>query len=137
MRFAGLCLACCVVTLLSGCSDAPDLVQIQGLVNHGGKPVPNIIVQFQPEDGRPSVGQADAEGKFKLTYSKHYEGARLGKHRVFVAFPNSTETPYDESGRQKLNADQQAIIQKYGQLETTPLEVELTENGQVVEIKLD
>jgi hypothetical protein len=125
------------VVLLSGCGDAPDLVQVQGRVTRAGKPVPGVILRFQPEEGRPSMGKSDAEGKFKLSYSKQYEGARVGKHRVFVVFDNTPETPYDESGRQKLNAEQQAIIQKYGKPETSPLEVDLQEDGQLVEIKLD
>ena len=137
MRVAGLLLAFAAVTLLPGCSDAPDLVQIQGRVTRGGNPLPGVIVQFHPEDGRPSWGKSDAEGKFTLNYSKHYEGARLGKHRVFVNFDNTPETPYDETGKQKLNADQQAVIEKYGQLESTPLEVDLHEKRQVVEIQLD
>jgi hypothetical protein len=137
MRFARLCFVFGSLVFLAGCSDAPDLVQINGRVTRGGQPVPKILLQFYPQDGRPSWGQADAEGKFKLHYNKHYEGARLGKHRVFVAFENSTETPYDESGRQKLNPDQRAVIEKYGKLETSPLEVDLQRNGQDVEIKLD
>jgi hypothetical protein len=121
-----------------GCSsDVPDLVQVQGRVTRGGKPVPGIVLQFQPDDGRVSWGQADAEGKFTLSYSKHYEGARLGKHRVYVAYGNTPETPYDDSGKQRLNPEQQDIIKKYGKLESTPLEVELKDDGQVVEIKLD
>ena len=40
-------------------------------------------------------------------------------------FENSPETPYDESGRQKLSADLRAVIEKYGKLETSPLEVYL------------
>lgn len=123
--------------LCIGCSDAPDLVQIQGRVTRGGQPVRGLIVQFYPEDGRPSWGKTDAEGKFTLNYSKHYDGARLGKHKVFVGFDNTDETPYDEMGRQKLSDDQKEIIKKYGDVATTPLEVELKDEGQVVEIKLD
>ena len=99
--------------------------------------MPGLVVQFRPPDGRPSFGVSDAEGKFQLTYNKYYEGARLGKHRVFVAFDNNAQTPYDASGRQKLNADQQSMIKKYGNVETSPLEVELSEDDQVVELKLD
>jgi hypothetical protein len=112
-------------------------VQIQGRITRGGKPLPGLLLHFHPADGRPSWGLSDADGKFKLNYSKHYEGARLGKHRVFVAFDRTPETPFDVNGRQQLNADQQAVIEKYGQLESTPLEVDLQEDGQIVEIKLD
>ena len=122
---------------LAGCSDAPELVQIDGRVTRDAKPVPNLILQFHPADGRPSWGKSDAEGKFKLNYSKSYEGGRVGKHRVFVAYDNSPETPYDVNGKQQLNADQQEVIKKFGKLESSPLEVDLQKNGQVVEIKLD
>lgn len=137
MRCATLLLILGSMPLLSGCSDAPELVQIQGLVTRGGKPQPNLILQFHPVDGRPSWGKSDAEGKFQLNYSKSYEGARVGKHRVFISYDNTPETPYDVSGKQQLNADQQDVIKKYGKLESTPLEVELKEDGQAVEIKLD
>jgi hypothetical protein len=137
MRIAALFLPFAMLTLLAGCSDAPELVQIQGRVTRGGKPVRGIVLEFHPEDGRPSWGKSDAEGRFKLNYSRNYQGARLGKHRVFVSFDNTPETPYDESGKQRLNADQQAMIKKYGHLDSTPLEVDLHEDGQVVEIKLD
>ncbi len=136
MRFARF-LALAGLAVLCGCSDAPELVQIDGRVTRGGQPVPKIILRFHPVDARPSWGQADAEGRFKLHYNKHYEGARLGKHKIFVGFENSPETPFDESGKQKLSQDQQDIIEKYGTLATSPLEVELTEDGQAVEIKLD
>jgi hypothetical protein len=137
MRYAPFFPMIAAVGLFSGCSDAPDLVQIQGRVTRGGQPLPGVILRFVPEEGRPSMGRSDQEGKFKLSYSKNYEGARLGKHRVFVVFDNTPATPYDESGRQRLNADQQAVIEKYGKLETSPLEVEIQEEGQQVEIKLD
>jgi hypothetical protein len=137
MRCAALLIAVSL-SLLAGCSsDAPELVQIQGSVSRNGKPVPNLILQFHPQEGRFSWGKSNAEGKFTLNYSKNYEGARVGKHRVFVVFDNSPETPYDVSGKQQLNDDQQEVIKKYGKLESTPLEVDLQANGQVVEIKLD
>ncbi len=137
MRSATSILILGSLALLSSCSDAPELVQIQGRVTHDGKPVPGLLLQFHPADGRPSWGLTDAQGKFKLNYSKSYEGARLGKHRVFVSFDNSPEAPYDVNGKQQLNKVQQDIIDKYGKLETTPLEVDLLQDGQAVEIKLD
>ena len=138
MRLTGLVISSVFVLLLAGCSsDAPDLVQIDGRVTRGGQPVSGILLQFEPEEGRPSWGQSDAQGRFKLHYNKYYEGARIGKHKVFVAFPNSPETPYDATGQQKLSPTQREIVEKYGSRETTPLEVHLSEDGQVVEIKLD
>lgn len=112
------------------------MVQIDGHATRAGKAVPGVVLQFNPVDGRPSWGISDAEGKFILHYSKHYEGARLGKHRVFVSFDRSA-APYDASGKQQLSADQQAILEKYGSAETSPLDIELQEDNQLVEIKLD
>lgn len=125
-----------LLALCIGCSDAPPLVQIDGHVTHAGKPVPGVVLQFNPIDGRQSFGISDKEGKFILHYNKHYEGARLGKHRVFVAFDRSA-APYDATGKQQLSADQQAILEKYGSAEVSPLDVDLQEDGQLVEIKLD
>jgi len=74
-----------VLLLIIGCggsSDAPKLVQVTGTLSDGGKPIPNAMVLFQPEDGSPSSGTTDEHGKFTLEYSTGDPGATIGKHTV-------------------------------------------------------
>lgn len=125
-----------LLAFFAGCSDAPPLVQVDGHVTRAGKPLSGVVLQFNPVDGRPSFGISDPEGKFILHYSKHYEGARMGKHRVYVSFDRNA-APFDETGKQQLSEVQQAILKKYGSPEDSPLDVELREDNQLVEIRLD
>src|SRR5688572_11184430 len=76
-----------LILLLAACagcgSDAPEIVRVSGTVTRGGKPVPGLIVHFQPEGGRPSWGQTDAQGHYDLDYDPDHRGAKVGKHKVF------------------------------------------------------
>src|SRR5690242_19717008 len=75
----------CLAT--SGCwSSGPDIVEVTGKLTRNGKPVPNLIVNFQPDEGRPSWGKADENGVFTLSYDPEHDGARVGKHTVYVKY---------------------------------------------------
>lgn len=69
-----------------GCSssDAPKTVPISGVVQVGGKPMPDVNVAFYPEKGRPATGRTGPDGRFKLTTSKPGDGAILGSHKIAV-----------------------------------------------------
>src|SRR5688572_18827196 len=75
-----------LVTFLAGCSKGPNIVPVTGQVTRDGKPVAGLMLNFMPEDGRPSWAITDAEGKYELQYSKSYEGGLAGKHKVFVGY---------------------------------------------------
>ncbi len=77
----------CVLLLLliTGCGgseDTPKLAQVTGTLSDGDKPIPNAAVLFQPEDGSPSSGTTDKQGKFTLEYSTGEPGATIGEHTV-------------------------------------------------------
>jgi len=123
-----------------GCGSGPTLVKVTGTVTHNGKPVANALIHFRPEKGKESVGFSDDQGQYTLRYDKAREGAVPGTHRVFVQF--KPKTPKDEDlmarGEYKFTADQQAILQKYGKAEDTPLRIEVSqENNQDIPLKLD
>ncbi len=67
-----------------GCSDGPDLVHVRGQVTHKGQPVQNLVLHFQPEHGRPSWAETDADGQFQLNYSRDFSGGLVGTHKVWV-----------------------------------------------------
>ena len=128
-----------IVTLpLCGCNHGPEVVEVTGTVTYQGRPVPNLYLNFKPEKGRPSWGITDKEGKYWLHYSKARDGARTGKHTVWVQFrPRSPgeELRLTAAGSSKNLLP--AILEKYGKEETTPLKFEITEDGQVVDIVLE
>jgi hypothetical protein len=127
-----ICAAWC-----SGCSsDEPEIVRVTGTVTRGGKPVLGLIVHFQPEGGRPSWGETDKDGHFDLDYDPQHRGARVGKHKVFFELGSGGASEPGAASR-ATSEEQREILKKYGSRETTPLSVEISEEGQVVDLKVD
>jgi hypothetical protein len=50
-----------------------------------GQPLTEGNIKFVPEVGRPSAGEVQADGSFKLTCYDGNDGALPGKHRVQIS----------------------------------------------------
>ena len=140
-------LLCCGAALLApigvaGCGDpdAPEIARVTGTATRDGKPIPNLTVNFIPDEGRTSWGITDDQGRYELEYNEDYKGAKVDHHKVYVVF-NAASMEEAMSGPaegQGLSPeDRQDILQKYGNMETTQYEVDVTEDGQVIDLKLD
>ena len=79
---------------LAGCGkgDYPDMARVTGTVTYKGKPVPNMMVNFMPTEGRPSWGKTDASGKFEMIYDSDYKGVKMGHHKVYFTPPASARS---------------------------------------------
>jgi hypothetical protein len=96
LRYYYLCSAASLagvfcLTVLTGCggggpADAPqDLVPVSGVLQDGGKPVPNAQILFYPAtSSAPSSALTDAEGRFTLLYNDGRPGAVPGDHKVTI-----------------------------------------------------
>lgn len=84
--------------LLSGCggSDLPEIGTVSGFVKNAGVPVKGSMVEFYPENGRPSMGRTDDTGKYVLYYNADNKGAKVGMHQVRVS-PGSMVATAKES----------------------------------------
>jgi hypothetical protein len=126
--------------LLIGCSSGPHIVPVKGVATRGGQPVKGLLLTFSPEgDGRPSTGQTDEQGRFELKFDKDTKGALVGKHKVAVTFRprNPGEAAEFAEGRIKLHPDQDVILEKFGNRDTTTLSVDITDSAKGIELKLD
>ncbi|QDT14423.1 carboxypeptidase-like regulatory domain-containing protein [Alienimonas californiensis] len=88
------------VAVASGCggpSDRPELGEVSGTVTDGGAPVVNASVEFHPQEGRPSVGTTDAEGRYSLQYTVDAAGAKVGTHTVRISPYNEPPPPPDSA----------------------------------------
>jgi hypothetical protein len=103
MRFKFLVAAGAVLGFWVGCGggDFPT-APTSGTVVCEGKPVPHVMVFFEPLQqkdsqsaivGRSAFAIADAEGKFVLSSYGKNDGAVLGKHRVRVGLPHREDHP--------------------------------------------
>lgn len=75
---AGLC------SCLAGCGD-DNFGRVTGVVTLDGEPLEGATVEFQPEEGSPSYGETDEEGRYELMFSPDKEGAVVGKHVVRIS----------------------------------------------------
>jgi len=78
--------------------DQPELGTVHGTVTLDGQPLVGVAVVFQPDNGRPSRGTTDAEGKYELIYIRQTKGAKVGPHRVEIA-------PSEEGGVEEIEGD--------------------------------
>lgn len=134
----GVLLATC-----GGCgSDIPfDFVPVQGKITYEDGSLidaDRILVGFNPVDFErdgpkvPPPGQTNvnvADGTFDAVSSyRANDGVFLGKHKVtVVAFKGK---------REGMPAPSNAVPVKYRSVSTTPLEIEVTSSGQVIELKV-
>jgi hypothetical protein len=93
----GVLLACSLLSVAAlGCgnSDYPELVEVQGTVTLGGKPLAKATVEFRPLDEtvRGGVGTTDAQGRYELTYVRDLKGAPLGNYKVIISTASDPET---------------------------------------------
>ncbi|SIN80756.1 hypothetical protein SAMN05444166_0990 [Singulisphaera sp. GP187] len=124
---------------LAGCQDSgPAIAPVSGTVTHHGKAVPNLTINFIPNNGRPSWGMTDSSGYYWLHWDEDHDGAEVGTHQVSVAFVPGSQGA--ESGRTKTPpatpAEQTAISSKYG-IEKSPLILEVKPGSQTIDLKLD
>ena len=137
-----------ILLALAGCGkgDYPAMAKVTGTVTYKGKPVPNMMVNFMPTEGRPSWGKTDAAGKFEMIYDEDYKGVKMGHHKVYFTPPaTATIGGAKSKGSSKaiaeaagLTPEEMAEIRsKYGLEETTKLEVDVKKDPEVFDLKLD
>jgi hypothetical protein len=136
----------------SGCGGSEKVVPVSGTVTRNGQPVPGLVVSFVPEAATEtgvSIGETDDNGKYSLTVVKTgRSGAVVGTHKVWVSRPREPFVEPDEKGemkRQKTKANVTSakphaefadILKKYGNLDKSPLTVEV-KGGEPMDLKLD
>ena len=92
----------------SGCfaESGIPLGMVAGVVTKDGVPIPSATVTFYPEQGRPSVGITDEEGRYQLKFTESQTGAVVGTHRVNITFggsppPGDPGTPGERAMRKR------------------------------------
>lgn len=74
-----------LAAVLAGCGGVKgQFGHVEGTVTLDGKPVLGARVEFEPENGSPSYGVTDAEGRYRLQFTHDQPGALVGKHRVRI-----------------------------------------------------
>lgn len=124
----GLC-----VLMLSGCgpaSDTPETYEFSGTATHNGKPLRDVMLLFQPTEGRPSVAKVASDGKFTMKYTKDVMGVKVGSHTVYL------EPLFDDPEALEPTPELKAVLEKYSR-ETSPYKIEVIEDQVDFDLKLD
>lgn len=133
----------CALLFSTGCSGKSDgtvLRQVSGKLTRNGKPVPNLVVHFDPiGKGRPSSATSDFEGVFALKYDHQRTGITDGEFIVWVQhLPGSPEEEMAfQTGKRKHSPDTQTILSKYGTAKASPLRETIKADNPNLEVKLD
>src|SRR5262245_41548137 len=107
-----------VIGILAGCSSGPKVVKVTGTVTRAGKPVPGVVVNFVPVEGRPSWGLTNAQGQYSLNYDREQDGAVVGKHTVWIEYRPGSPLEEDAIAAGKLpkgRAELREVLQKYSE----------------------
>jgi hypothetical protein len=72
-----------------GCGGGIETAEVSGLVTLDGKPLPGVIVQFEPIDGEqtrlpPGTGLTNSQGRYLLLRPGGKSGAVVGRSTVRV-----------------------------------------------------
>jgi putative intracellular protease/amidase len=135
-RVSGLMIVACFVA--AGCGGS-NVVPVSGTLTYKGKPVTNAFVNFVPENGRPSMGETDQNGKFTLVYDPETKGAERGKHRVFVqhnALADASQPGAIPGEAPRLSAEWREFFTKYGG-DNSNVQVEITKGTSDLKLEWD
>lgn len=134
---------------LVGCATEPEiqLHEVEGTVLMNGEPLDKIYVQFWPADNGPrSADTTDEQGRFVLqTYgaAEEKKGAIASRHKVVLTdssvFKEGAEklTPSQKRGMDLTSGKKPRIANKYANIATTPLEVEITGPTKDIQLEVD
>lgn len=124
---------------LTGCGGS-GLVPVSGTMTYKGKPVTNAIINFTPsDDGRPSSGKTDKDGKFTLYFDEQNKGIKPGKYKVYVmldALAAATRPGAIPGMPAPMDGDEKQFFEKYGNEKST-VTVEITKAESNLELKWD
>lgn len=136
-----------VMFAFAGCGkgDYPEMARVSGTVAYKGKPVPNIMVNFMPTEGRPSWGKTDDAGRFEMVYDEDYKGVKIGHHKVyFTPAVFTIDGGASKASRKAIaeatgltSAEMLELRSKYGSESDTKLEIDIKKDPEVLKLNLD
>lgn len=76
---------------ISGCGGGAELGDVSGKITLDGQPLQGALVEFQPAEGRGSIGSTDAQGVYQLSHTVDSQGAVVGKHTVRITMADDED----------------------------------------------
>ncbi|SFI74717.1 carboxypeptidase-like regulatory domain-containing protein [Planctomicrobium piriforme] len=115
-----LCLFGCATALwLSGCgqkSNQPAVAKVTGRVTLSGQPVAGLTVIYNAQGGRPSYGETDRDGFYRMQYTHDEQGVKVGEAGITFdpfSFEGTPPTPMNRNQGNALVKARPKIPEKY------------------------
>ncbi|MDC0308594.1 MAG: hypothetical protein P8M30_01745 [Planctomycetaceae bacterium] len=137
LRLASILRVLPLTVILMGCGGETgpslDLASAEGIVTLDGTALPNALVTFYPENGRPATGRTDDQGHFELMTKEPGDGAMIGSHKVTVILNPSAESTMNSEDPYAIpdpSTKKDGIPVKYGDASTSGLTADVTADGE-------
>jgi len=118
-----------LAVVVLGCGAQYGTLPVEGRLTYDGQPLADMIVQFQPEEGRASQAGTKAAGSFAMVYTIDKMGVEPGKHKVTVSW-----SPPSDDDSVKPSELVQKVLDDFKT--KGPIEVTIEEPQKKSEIKL-
>jgi len=130
-----------------GGSSPGEVAEVEGTILWHKKPLPNVQVQFHPDNSRGTVGPrscavTDSQGHFVLAFDDGRPGAVVGKHRVVLIETDETvrggkgNDHGGVAGSRQNRTPHQVLGPAYSSLASTPLNREVIPGKQTINCEL-
>jgi hypothetical protein len=136
-RVLALCLCTTLAGISGGCATEdphPPTVPVEGKVTYEGKPLPKGTVTFQPDGGRPAVGEIQPDGTYRLSTFGDKDGAIAGTHKVMIISNTGDSSKMPSTPGYVTPKD--LIPKKFGDLRTSGLEVSVSKDKKSYDFDL-
>lgn len=121
--------------LCLGCGDSgPERGYVEGTVTLDGEPLPQAMVTFQPETGRPSYARTDDQGHYELSYTSDKKGATLGKHRITISTFVQGDSEAEQAEGEGIKGSPEKVPAKYNS--STELSREVVAGDNTIDFEL-
>jgi len=138
-----------VILVTLGCGGNATMAPVSGKVTHQGKVVPDGSITFYPKmGGRPSIGQIQPDGSYKLSSVVPGDGAMPGEYTVVIEAKRVTSAiPPRTSFEQELALEGKRrpaaatkidwlVPEKYSSTETSGLTATVEDKDNVLDFDL-
>ena len=117
-----------VLVLIGGCGpkeEHPATVPVHGKITYKGQPVPKGTISFQPDSGQTATAEIQSDGTYELATFNPKDGALPGHHKVMIV-ANTADPNMIPGSSPGYVPPKDIVPRKYGQFETSGLEVDVT-----------
>lgn len=124
----------------AGCGDSgPKLVPVEGRVTLEGKPVQEMLINFQPVGTNPGTGahaMTDMDGRFTLSDMRGGDGAYAGEYKVSFYPALGRKKEGDPSTDVVTDGSKSGLPRLYLDADRSPLRVTIPEGGGTADVVL-